>query len=219
MYNLTIFYIISVKLLTMVEFLKGVLYTCECGYKTTIYNLAHSHSKTKKCIHHIMNKKDVNFVLEEDHVSHEQKCTSREISMIDEERKNTIEKLCAEIDELSATVKRQRNAMIKLANDKQFDDDDDDDCEGSGIIYFVRDTVVTYRGKIGRTKNTDVKKLKSRYSAFGSPRIQCYFSMDIKTDEAKLKARLREVGCMQSNTEMVTNCDLAIRVFCEFASG
>ena len=44
-------------------------------------------------------------------------------------------------------------------------------------------------------------------------------SMDIKNDEAKLKARLREVGCMQSNTEMVTNCDMAISVFCEFASG
>lgn len=199
----------------MIKFIKGMLYTCECGYETTIYNLAHSHSKTKKCKSKIMEKKDVEFVLKEDHISLEQKCTSREISVLDEERKNTIEKLRAENDELSATVKRQRNAMIKLANDKQFDDDD---CEGSGIIYFVRDTVVTDRGKIGRTKNTDVKKLKSRYSTFGSPRIQCYFSMDIKTDEAKLKARLREVGCMQSNTEMVTNCDMAISVFCEFAS-
>jgi len=217
MYNLTNFYIISGKLCTMVEFLKGVLYTCDCGYKTTIYNLAHSHSKTKKCVHHTMNKKEMRFVSEEDYVSPEQKYISREISVIDEERKNTIVKLCAENDELSATVKRQKSAMIKLMNDKQFDDDDDD-CEGSGIIYFVRDTVVTDRGKIGRTKNTDVKKLKSRYSTFGSPRIQCYLSTDIKNDEAKLKARLREVGCMLSNTEMVTNCDLAISIFCEFAS-
>jgi len=53
----------------MVEFLKGVLYTCDCGYKTTIYNLAHSHSKTKKCIHHTMNKKDVEFVLKEDYMA------------------------------------------------------------------------------------------------------------------------------------------------------
>jgi hypothetical protein len=136
---------------------------------------------------------------------------------IDDERNNTIAKLRAENEDLSVIVKRQKSAMIKLINDKQFDDDDDE-CEGSGLIYFVRDTVVTARGKIGRTKNTDIKKLKSRYSTFGSPRIQCYFSMDIKIDEAKLKARLREAGCMQSNTEMVTNCDLAIRIFCEFAS-
>jgi len=201
----------------MVKIVTGTLYSCECGYETLSSDRASKHSKTKKCIHHTMNKKDVNFILEEDYVSLEQKYMSREISVIDEERKNTIVKLCAENDELSATVKRQRNAMIKLINDKQFDDDDDD-CEGSGIIYFARDTVVTDRGKIGRTKNTDVKKLKSRYSTFGSPRIQCYFSTDIKTDEAKLKARLREVGCMQSNTEMVTNCDMAISIFCEFAS-
>ena len=202
----------------MIKFIKGTLYSCDCGYETTIYNLAHSHSKTKKCCDNNMKKRDVNFVLEEDHVSIEQKYVSRETSVFDEERKNTIEKLCAEIDELSITVNRQKSAIQKLATDKQFDDDDDE-CEGSGLIYFVRDTVVTDRGKIGRTKNTDVKKLKSRYSTFGSPRIQCYFSTDIKTDEAKLKARLREVGCMQSNTEMVTNCDIAISVFCEFASG
>jgi hypothetical protein len=128
-----------------------------------------------------------------------------------------IAKLRVEIDDLSAIVKRQKSAIIKLVDNGHFDDDDDD-CEGSGLIYFVRDTVVTDRGKIGRTKNTDVKKLKSRYSTFGSPRIQCYFSMDIKIDESKLKARLREAGCMQSNTEMVKNCDLAIRIFCEFAS-
>ena len=201
----------------MMKFIKGTLYSCDCGYETTIYNLAHSHSKTKKCSDNTMKKRDVNFVLEEDHVSVEQKYTSRETSVLDEERKNTIAKLCIEIDELSATIKQQKSVIIKLTIDKQFDDDEE--CEGSGLIYFVRDTVVTDRGKIGRTKNTDIKKLKSRYSTFGAPRIQCYFSMDIKNDEAKLKARLREVGCMQSNTEMVTNCDMAISVFCEFASG
>jgi hypothetical protein len=163
-----------------------------------------------------MQSESKEFILKDHHISAtEDFIVKKNDSKIDMEIAN----LRAENDDLSATVKRQRNAMIKLANDKQFDDDDDDDdCEGSGLIYFVRDTVVTDRGKIGRTKNTDVKKLKSRYSTFGSPRIQCYFSTDIKTDEAKLKARLREVGCMQSNTEMVTNCDMAISVFCGFAS-
>ena len=194
------------------ESYRTTFYQCGCGFKTIHPGNASRHKKVE--CGHSMQSESKEFVLKEDHVSLEQKYMSREISVTDE-RKNTVEKLRAENDELSATVKRQRNAMIKLANDKQFDDDDD--CEGSGIIYFVRDTVVTGRGKIGRTKNTDVKKLKSRYSTFGSPRIQCYFSSDIKTDEAKLKARLREVGCMQSNTEMVTNCDMAIRK-CEFAS-
>jgi hypothetical protein len=157
-------------------------------------------------------------VLEEDHVFLEHKYTSIETSVIDVERQNMIAKLREENDDLSAIVKRQKSAIIKLVDNGHFDDDDDDDCEGSGLIYFVRDTVVTDRGKIGRTKNTDVKKLKSRYSTFGSPRIQCYFSMDIKNDEAKLKARLRAIGCMMSNTEMVTNCDMAISIFCEFAS-
>jgi len=201
----------------MVEFIRGILYSCECGYKTTNNNLASKHSKTKKCVHHTMNKKNVNFVLEEDHVFLEHKYTlSIETSVIDVESQNMVAKLRGEIDDLSATVKRQKSAIIKLVDNGHFDDDDD--CEGSGLIYFVRDTVVTDRGKIGRTKNTDVKKLKSRYSTFGSPRIQCYFSMDIKIDESKLKARLREAGCMQSNIEMVTNCDLAISIFCEFAS-
>jgi len=201
----------------MVKFIKGMLYTCECGYETTNTNLASKHCRTIKCKSKIMEKKNVEFVLKEDYLAMDVKdvMAKKDVSKTDD----IFAELRAEIDELSATVKRQRNAMIKLADDKQFDDDDDDDCEGSGIIYFVRDTVVTDRGKIGRTKNTDVKKLKSRYSTFGSPRIQCYFSTDIKTDEAKLKARLREVGCMQSNTEMVTNCDIAISVFCEFASG
>lgn len=53
----------------MVEFIKGVLYTCECGYKTIIYNLAHSHSKTKKCLHREMKKEEMRFVTEKDYVS------------------------------------------------------------------------------------------------------------------------------------------------------
>lgn len=194
----------------MVEFIKGILYSCECGYKTTNNNLACKHSKTLKCNGNVMKKRGVNFVLEEDIIA------PVDNPAIDDERNNTIVQLRAEIDDLSAIVKRQKSAIIKLVDNGHFDDDGD--CEGSGLIYFVRDTVVTDRGKIGRTKNTDVKKLKSRYSTFGSPRIQCYFSMDIKIDESKLKARLREAGCMQSNTEMVTNCDLAIRIFCEFAN-
>ena len=53
----------------MVEFIKGMLYTCDCGYKTTNTNLASKHSKTIKCQAHTMNKKDVEFVLKEDYLA------------------------------------------------------------------------------------------------------------------------------------------------------
>ena len=57
----------------MVEFIKGTLYSCECGYKTTNNSLACKHTKTKKCNGNTIKKRDVNFVLEEDYVSLEQK--------------------------------------------------------------------------------------------------------------------------------------------------
>lgn len=190
------------------------IYKCSCcNYETTVQPHASRHKTSKKC--------PESNILKESRLAMDVKdVTEMTADIMAENNISTtdteIAKLRAEIDDLSAIVKRQKSAIIKLVDNGHFDDDGD--CEGSGLIYFVRDTVVTDRGKIGRTKNTDVKKLKSRYSTFGSPRIQCYFSMDIKIDESKLKARLREAGCMQSNTEMVTNCDLAIRIFCEFAS-
>ncbi|AGE53730.1 protein of unknown function (DUF1390) [Paramecium bursaria Chlorella virus IL3A] len=51
----------------MVEFIKGTLYTCDCGYKTTNNTLACKHSKTLKCKENTIRKQDVNFVLEDDH--------------------------------------------------------------------------------------------------------------------------------------------------------
>jgi len=60
----------------MVEFIKGILYSCECGYKTTNNNLACKHSKTLKCKGTVMKKRDVNFVLEEDYTSLMQKCNT-----------------------------------------------------------------------------------------------------------------------------------------------
>ena len=85
-----------------------------------------------------------------------------------------------------------------------------------GIIYFITDKDVPDRGKIGRTVNTDIRKLKSRYSIFGNPEVLCYFSNDINADENTLKKMLREAGCMKSNTEMIYNVSLAREVFYEF---
>ena len=53
----------------MVEYIPGTLYSCECGYKTTSSVRACQHSKTKKCMHRTMNKKDVEFVLKEDYLA------------------------------------------------------------------------------------------------------------------------------------------------------
>ena len=97
-------------------------------------------------------------------------------------------------------------------------DDEDDvyDTNHNGIVYFITDKDVPDRGKVGRTKNTDVKKLKTRYSTFGRPSILCYLSTDIKEDENALKKLMRDAGCMKSNTEMISNCVVAREIFYNF---
>jgi hypothetical protein len=54
--------------LVMIEYIKGILYTCGCGYKTTNSHAACQHSKTQKCQAEKMHKKNVEFVLKEDHL-------------------------------------------------------------------------------------------------------------------------------------------------------
>jgi hypothetical protein len=53
----------------MVEYIQGVLYSCACGYKTFTPHQACKHSKTKKCSGKTMEKRDVEFVLKEDHLA------------------------------------------------------------------------------------------------------------------------------------------------------
>ena len=53
----------------MVEYIQGVLYSCACGYKTFTPHQACKHSKTKKCSGKTMDKRDVEFVLKEDHLA------------------------------------------------------------------------------------------------------------------------------------------------------
>jgi hypothetical protein len=52
----------------MVKLVTGTLYSCECGYETLSSDRASKHSKTKKCVHHTMNKKEMRFVSEEDYI-------------------------------------------------------------------------------------------------------------------------------------------------------
>lgn len=58
----------------MVEFIKGTIYNCECGYRTLSKDCASKHSRTKKCMDKTMEKKEMRFVSEDDynllHTSH-----------------------------------------------------------------------------------------------------------------------------------------------------
>ena len=55
-------------------------------------------------------------------------------------------------------IKRQKKAICVLSEKMPLDEDEDDEI-GSGIIYYITDKDMPSRGKIGRTKNTDIKKL------------------------------------------------------------
>ena len=52
----------------MVEYITGTLYSCECGYKSLSAANSLAHSKTKKCLHNTMVKKEMRFVTEVDHL-------------------------------------------------------------------------------------------------------------------------------------------------------
>lgn len=119
------------------------------------------------------------------------------------------------IEELKAANEKIRNSVSITSHTPIVDDTKG---EGPGLIYFIMDRDIPDRGKIGRTKITDVKKLKSRYSTFGCPIIFCYLSEDIKKDENTLKKILRNADCMRSNTEMVSNCKLAKQLFDNFVN-
>jgi hypothetical protein len=142
---------------------------------------------------------------------------NNEFAKIDAEHESVVREKDAIIKEKDAIIKRQRKT-IALFTEVDVSDDEDDEI-GSGIIYFVEDKDVPDRGKIGRTKNTDIRKLKARYTTFASPNILCYYSADIKTDENELKKLMRSAGCMKSNTEKLSNCDIASKIFYDFARG
>jgi hypothetical protein len=198
------------------EFFKSTLYTCDCGYKTTSPNQACKHSKTIKCKERTMGKRDVEFVLKEDHDNkdHDNKETVFTIS----NDKELLEAKDNDIKKLEDIIKRQRKSIMMLTETEVECDDEDDEDIGSGLIYYVVDEDVPTRGKIGRTKNTDVKKLNSRYSTFSKPLLFCFFSRNIKKDENDLKAHMKEHGCMDASIgkETVHNCPDTLRIFHEF---
>jgi len=190
----------------MIKIVTGTLYSCECGYETLSSDRASKHSKTKKCLHNEMTKEETFFVREKD------------IELHIKEDDNKIIETDNKIKDLENTIKRLTASLETFTKLKDTDEDTDEDNkdEGVGIIYFIVDKDLPDRGKIGRTKNTDMKKLKSRYSSFGNPHILCHWSTNIKNDENDLKTFMREAGCMKTNTEMISNVPLAREVFYEF---
>jgi hypothetical protein len=207
------------------------MYTCGCGYKTVDKGNSAKHKKV--ICGHQMTVSPERFILEREYlISHEKTeeseetiYTTIETSVLNEEREqntqmisqlnNTIQNLRKSLEAMNGKIRR---AISKMSKSAYTDDIEDElyDMVKDGIVYFITDKDVPDRGKIGRTVNTDVRKLKSRYAIFGNPDVLCYFSNDINADENNLKKMMRDAGCMESNREMISNVSLAREVFYEF---
>ena len=193
------------------------LYVCGCGYRTTSPGNATKHRKVSCGT--IISVSSVSMVLKEScdiscDIEKIKEQNEYKIKEIKEQFEYKIKKQTIKIKELESVNKRLQASLTKTTTIPDGDDETQD--EGTGIIYFIVDKDLPDRGKIGRTKNTDVKRLKVRYSSFGNPDILCHWSTDIKEDENTLKILLRDAGCMKSNTEMISNIPLAREVFYEF---
>lgn len=200
------------------KYFNNILYSCECGYETLSSTNSTAHSRTKKCKDLVMNKKEMRFVTEEEHVE----MTSGTSNNILKDLEKNIERYKKDIKEKEDTIANMSKTISLLTNlvSSNKDDVEEDTDNGSGIIYYITDRDVPSRGKIGRTKNTDLKKLKSRYSTFSKPGILCFYSTNIKKDENDLKTILKEKGCMDTSIgkETVVNCAETRAVFHDFAS-
>jgi hypothetical protein len=201
---------------------------CGCGYKTSVHGNASKHKKTK-CGHEISVRKN-DFVLKEDcenYLVEFMKSLQDNKDVYTSVKDDEIEKLTKliasktdENDKLNKIIQQQRKTLLKISETYKLDSDDEDDEDGIGIIYYITDKDLPSRGKIGRTKNTDLKKLKSRYSTFSKPGIMCFYSTNIKKDENDLKTMLKEHGCMDASIgkETVVNCTETRALFHDFAS-
>ena len=211
-----------------IDIYKSSVYKCGCGYKTVDKGNSAKHRKVS-CGYE-MTVSPERFVLERDYlISHEKRdginYTALETPVLNKEREqntqlisklnNTIQNLRKSLEAMNGKVRR---AVAKMSKSAYIDDIEDELCDmvNDGIIYFITDKDVPDRGKIGRTVNTDIMRLKSRYSIFGNPDVLCYLSNDINADENILKKMMRDAGCMESNREIISNVSMAREVFYEF---
>ncbi|ABT15314.1 hypothetical protein FR483_N029R [Paramecium bursaria Chlorella virus FR483] len=192
-------------------------YICGCGYETSNPGNASRHKKVECGCEMLKSFKE--FVLKEDY--ERQEITTHTVSSEQFEKMSAlVSTKDGEIDKLNKIIQQQRKTILKISETYEPEIDDEDNEDGVGIIYYITDKDLSSRGKIGRTKNTDLKKLKSRYSTFSKPGIMCFYSTDIKKDENDLKTILKEKGYMDTSIgkETVVNCAETRAVFHDFAS-
>ena len=196
----------------------SMTYKCStCGFETNHSVNGSRHKKSVRCSNPQIEKvertvMDVNDVKE--------MMKSKSVDDYLEELTTIIATKNDENDKLNKIIQQQRKTLLKISETYDSESDDEDNEDGVGIIYYITDKDLPSRGKIGRTKNTDLKKLKSRYSTFSKPGIMCFYSTDIKKDENDLKTILKEKGCMDTSIgkETVVNCAETRAVFHDFAS-
>jgi hypothetical protein len=201
----------------MAKVYEFMVFECDCGYYTNNKAHAQKHAKTISCRDKTMTNETKKLV-DEDHLASTNENTDYDIShklKLETELKEK-EMLLVDKDNI---IKRQKKAICVLSEKMPLDEDEDDEI-GSGIIYYITDRDVPSRGKIGRTKNTDIKKLKCRYSTFSKPCVFCFYSTDIKKDENDLKVVLKKHGCMDPTIgkETVHHSPDTVRIFHEFAN-
>ncbi|AGE52352.1 protein of unknown function (DUF1390) [Paramecium bursaria Chlorella virus CVR-1] len=193
-------------------------YKCShCGYETNHSSHSARHKKTLKCENPNMTKVEVQVMKIEDV---KELMKSKSVDDYLEDLTTIVATKTDENDKLTKIIQQQRKTLLKISETYKPDSDDEDNEDGVGIIYYITDKDLPSRGKIGRTKNTDLKKLKSRYSTFSKPGIMCFYSTDIKKDENDLKTMLKEHGCMDASIgkETVVNCAKTRALFHDFAS-
>jgi hypothetical protein len=188
------------------KYFKLTIHTCSgCGYFTSNKSNMNAHIKSAaKCVgsecittvENVMREKDV-------------------VNMINNTNNDVVRK--EQKRKPSEPQKRVREFEDLL--DPTYEPEIEDERQ-SGLVYYVVDKDLPTRAKFGRTKNTDVKMLKARYSIFGNPLIMCTFSEDIRNDEMRIKSAMQEAGHinLERGKESVVHCEDAARVFAHIVS-
>lgn len=196
------------------------IYKCSCcGYKTFDAGNSSRHKKSTKCSEPNI-RKESRLAMDVKDVDELVSRVSIQTSNNDiEKNQERDDKLHKENEELQLVIRKLRKELKEYKNEIINDEEDDtssnDDTSHPGIVYYIIDKDVQTRAKIGRTTNTDVKKLKSRYSVFGDPFVICCHCDDIRKVEKELKERLRLHDCMNLSRgkESVIHSDLSLSIF------
>ncbi|AGE57677.1 protein of unknown function (DUF1390) [Acanthocystis turfacea Chlorella virus NTS-1] len=200
------------------------LYVCGCGYETANSGNASKHKKTS-CGHSISSettefvlKKDINNLKPWEDIVIENDLLKKEIERLKKECEE-INRLKKEIEAKDAKISRISRKLVEEVLGEI--DDDTGDKTKEGLVYYIVDKDIQTRGKIGRTNNTNVNKLKSRYSIFGNPMIFVWYSKDIVGDEKRLKDAMKEAGCInrELGLETIHHSEKSLKIFHDMCNG